>query len=134
MKFNPAIPCGFALDLLLADPGWMPHPVVCMGRAISALEGFLRPRLPQTQEGELLGGATLAAALSAGTFAFTSGVCALTRKLHPAAGFALETLWCWQALALKGLAVESAQVQKELEQGDLPAARKAVGRIVGRDT
>ena len=39
MKFNPAIPCGFALDLLLADPEGMPHPVVYMGKAISALEG-----------------------------------------------------------------------------------------------
>lgn len=134
MKFNPAIPCGFALDLLLADPGWMPHPVVYMGRAISALEGFLRPRLPQTEEGELMGGAILAAALPAGTYAVTSGVCALARKLHPAAGFAVETLWCWQALALKGLAIESGRVQAELEKGDLPAARRAVSRIVGRDT
>ena len=62
MKINPAVPCGFALDLLLADPAWMSHPVVYMGKAISALEGFLRPRLPQTPRGELLGGAILAAA------------------------------------------------------------------------
>ena len=46
----------------------------------------------------------------------------------------METLWCWQALALKGLAAESGRVQAELERGDLPAARKAVARIVGRDT
>lgn len=134
MKFNPAIPCGFALDLLLADPEWMPHPVVYMGKAISALEGFLRSHLPRTPDGELLGGAILAAALPAGTFAVTKGVRALARSIHPAAGFAVETLWCWQALALKGLAVESGRVQAELERGDLPAARKAVGRIVGRDT
>lgn len=134
MKLNPAIPCGFALDLLLADPDWMPHPVVYMGRAISALEDFLRPRLPETPEGELLGGAVLAAALPAGTLAITSGVCALARNIHPAAGYAVETLWCWQGLALKGLAVESGRVRDELERGDLPAARKAVARIVGRDT
>ena len=59
MKINPAVPCGFVLDLLLADPAWMPHPVVYMGKAISALEDFLRPRLPQTPRGELLGGATV---------------------------------------------------------------------------
>ena len=62
------------------------------------------------------------------------GRCRAARRLHPAAGFALETLWCWQALALKGLAAESGRVQAELERGDLPAARKAVARIVGRDT
>ena len=134
MKINPAVPCGFALDLLLADPAWMPHPVVYMGKAITALEDLLRPRLPQTPQGELLGGAILAAALPAGTYAAASGACALAYKLHPKLGFALETVWCWQALALKGLAQESAAVQRELERGDLPAARKAVARIVGRDT
>ena len=134
MKINPAVPCGFALDLLLADPAWMPHPVVYMGKAITALEDLLRPRLPQTPQGELLGGAILAAALPAGTYAAASGACALAYKLHPKLGFALETVWCWQALALKGLAQESAAVQRELEKGGLPAARKAVGRIVGRDT
>ena len=134
MKINPAVPCGFALDLLLADPAWMPHPVVYMGKAISALEDLLRPRLPQTPQGELLGGAVLATALPAGTYALTSGACKLAKKIHPAAGFALETVWCWQALALRGLARESAAVQRELEKGNLPAARKAVARIVGRDT
>lgn len=129
-----AISCGFGLDLLLADPAWMPHPVVYMGKAISALEGLLRTRLPETRSGELLGGAILAAALPAGTCAISSGALALARKLHPGLGFALETLWCWQALALKGLAAESGHVRDELEKGDLPAARKAVGRIVGRDT
>ena len=37
-------------------------------------------------------------------------------------------------LAAKGLAQESMNVHKELVKGDLPAARKAVSRIVGRDT
>ena len=129
-----AISCGFALDLLLADPERMPHPVVYMGKAISGLEGFLRTHLPKTAEGELLGGAVLAAALPAGTYAVSGGALALARKLHPGLGFALETLWCWQALALKGLAAESGRVRDELERGDLPAARRAVGRIVGRDT
>lgn len=134
MNSNAAVSCGFALDLLLADPDWMPHPVVYMGKSISALEDVLRSRLPRTPAGELLGGALLAAALPGGTYAITSGALALARKFHPAAALALETLWCWQALALKGLAVESGRVQDELEKGDLASARKAVGRIVGRDT
>lgn len=134
MKINPAVPLGFALDLLLADPAWMPHPVVYMGKAISALEDLLRSHLPQTPQGELLGGAILAAALPAGTYAAASGARKGANAVHPALGLALETVWCWQALALKGLAAESAAVQAELEKGDLPAARRAVGRIVGRDT
>ncbi len=135
MKLNLfAVACGFCLDLLLADPVWMPHPVVYMGKAITALEAFLRPRLPQTSRGELLGGVLLAAAMPLGTLLVCGGVCALANWLHPAIGFFVQVLWCWQALALRGLAVESRKVYRELSIGDLPAARQAVSRIVGRDT
>mgnify|MGYP002797421313 FL=1 len=125
---------GFGLDLLLADPAWMPHPVVGMGRAIAALEKRLRRLFPATPAGERAAGRVLAAALPLGAFALAAGALALTYRLHPAAGFALETLWCWQALALRGLADESGKVYAQLAKGDLPAARRAVGRIVGRDT
>ena len=130
---TPAL-CGLALDLLLADPDWMPHPVVCMGRAITALEQELRTRFPCSPQGERQAGQVLAAVLPLGTFALSSGACRLAGRIHPAAGFLLETLWCWQSLALKGLAEESGKVCEQLEKGDLPAARKAVSRIVGRDT
>ena len=125
---------GFGLDLLLADPAWMPHPVVGMGRAIAALEKRLRRLFPATPAGERAAGRVLAAALPLGTFALAAGALALAYRLHPAAGFALETLWCWQALALRGLADESGKVYVQLAKGNLPAARRAVGRIVGRDT
>ena len=125
---------GFGLDLLLADPAWMPHPVVCMGRAITALEKLLRRLFPATPAGERAAGRVLAAALPLGTFAAAALAVALAYRLHPAAGFALELLWSWQALALRGLADESGKVYAQLAKGDLPAARRAVGRIVGRDT
>ena len=125
---------GFGLDLLLADPAWMPHPVVGMGRAIAALEKRLRRLFPATPAGERAAGRVLAAALPLGTFALAAGALALAYRLHPAAGFALETLWCWQALALRGLADESGKVYAQLAKGNLPAARRAVSRIVGRDT
>ena len=38
---------GFVLDTLFGDPAWLPHPVVLMGKAISALEKRLRARLPK---------------------------------------------------------------------------------------
>ena len=97
---------GFLLDALFGDPAWLTHPVVLMGRCISALEKHLRTALPKTPRGELAGGAAVAAVL----------------------------LWCGQALAAKGLAQESRNVYKELAKGDLPAARRAVARIVGRVT
>ena len=97
---------GFVLDAIFGDPAWLPHPVVYMGKAISALEKGLRARLPKTPEGELWGGHILA----------------------------VQMFWCGQALAAKGLVQESMNVYRELTKPDLPAARIAVSRIVGRDT
>ena len=125
---------GFLLDALLGDPAWLPHPVVLMGRCISALEKHLRTALPKTPRGELVGGAAVAAVLPLGTLAVTGLACWGAARLHPALGLALQMLWCGQALAAKGLAQESRNVYKELAKGDLPAARRAVARIVGRDT
>ena len=125
---------GFVLDLLFGDPAWLPHPVVYMGRAISALERRLRARLPRTPQGELLGGAILAFCLPVGTFLLTSLVCLGAAALSPWLGLAVQMFWCGQALAAKGLAQESTRVYRELLKPDLPAARRAVSRIVGRDT
>ena len=125
---------GFVLDALFGDPAWLPHPVVYMGKAISKLEKFLRPRLPKTPQGELLGGAIVAFCLPVGTFLLTGLVCCGAARLHPLLGLAVQMFWCGQALAARGLVQESTNVYKELKKPDLPGARKAVSRIVGRDT
>ena len=125
---------GFVLDALFGDPAWLPHPVVYMGKAISKLEKFLRPRLPKTPQGELLGGAIVAFCLPVGTFLLTGLVCWGAARLHPLLGLAVQMFWCGQALAAKGLVQESMNVYKELKKPDLPGARQAVSRIVGRDT
>ena len=125
---------GFVLDALFGDPAWLPHPVVYMGKAISKLEKFLRPRLPKTPQGELLGGAIVAFCLPVGTFLLTGLVCWGAARLHPLLRLAVQMFWCGQALAARGLVQESTNVYKELKKPDLPGARKAVSRIVGRDT
>ena len=125
---------GFVLDALFGDPAWLPHPVVYMGKAISKLEKFLRPRLPKTPQGELLGGAIVAFCLPVGTFLLTGLVCWGAARLHPLLGLAVQMFWCGQALAARGLVQESTNVYKELKKPDLPGARKVVSRIVGRDT
>lgn len=125
---------GFVLDAVFGDPAWLPHPVVLMGRCISKLEKTLRTALPKTPQGELLGGGIVAAVLPLGTLLLTGASCWLAAKLHPLLGLALQMFWCGQALAARGLVQESMNVYKELKKEDLPAARKAVARIVGRDT
>lgn len=125
---------GFLLDLLLGDPGWMPHPVVFMGRCITRLEKLLRSIFPRTPAGERWAGWVLAAVLPLGTLAFAGSCLWLCGQIHPALAFALSVLWCWQALAARGLASESNHVYRALTVGTLGEARQAVGRIVGRDT
>ena len=129
-----AVVGGFVLDALFGDPAWLPHPVVFMGKAIARLEGFLRPRLPKTPKGEVLGGAIVAFCLPVGTLLFAGAVCRGAARLHPLLGLAVQMFWCAQALAARGLVQESTNVYKELVKPDLPAARRAVSRIVGRDT
>ena len=73
---------GFVLDAIFGDPAWLPHPVVLMGKAITALEKRLRAQFPQTPQGELCGGAVLAAILPVGTFLITALVCRLAAALQ----------------------------------------------------
>lgn len=90
-----AILAGFALDLILADPAWMPHPVVIMGRAITALEKRLRGHFPADEKGLLRAGRVLAAALPLATLLLTGSICWLAGRIHPVLGFLAQTLWCW---------------------------------------
>ena len=134
MEILLAAALGCLLDALLADPAWMPHPVVLMGRCITALERGLRRIFPQTPEGERGAGGCLAVILPLGTLAVCGGAIFLANLIHPALASVLQVLWCWQALAARGLVQESCRVLAELEKGTLEGARKAVSRIVGRDT
>lgn len=129
-----AVLLGFCVDLILGDPRWMPHPVVYMGKAITRLERLLRRLLPDTPRALFWGGVVLAAVLPLGTLAFSAGVIWLAGRIHPTLGFAVQVLWCWQALAVKDLRVETMHVYEPLYKGDLLAARQAVSRVVGRDT
>ena len=76
----------------------------------------------------------MAFCLPVGTFLLTSLVCLGAARISPWLGLAVQMFWCGQALAAKGLAQESTNVYRELVKPDLPAARRAVSRIVGRDT
>ena len=125
---------GFGMDLLLGDPRGMPHPVIWIGRLISALEPYLRAIFPRTPEGERRAGGVLwllTAAVSAALPALVLWVCAL---ISPWLRLAAESVMCWQILAVKSLRTESMKVCAALETGDLEASRRAVSMIVGRDT
>jgi adenosylcobinamide-phosphate synthase len=129
-----ALLLGFMIDLIVGDPQNLPHTVRYIGKLIEKTEILIRPRFPKTERGELAGGALLliiVAGLSTGTavlLLWLSGVISIYLR------FAIETLLCWQLLAVKSLRVESMKVYRALKDGNITAARKAVSMIVGRDT
>ncbi len=134
MQIVYAVLCGFVLDMLLADPRWLPHPVVYMGKCITFLEKFLRKRFPDTDQGAFRAGLIMAVILPLGTLLVSGGILYLLWRIHPILRFIVETFWCYQALAVRGMAKEGWNVHKKLTEGTLDEAREAVGRIVGRDT
>ena len=50
MRIVYAALVSFTADLLLGDPGRVPHPVVFMGKSISFLEPFLRKCFPEDRK------------------------------------------------------------------------------------
>jgi adenosylcobinamide-phosphate synthase len=131
---STAIAAGFIIDLILGDPRWMPHPVVIIGKCITLLERFFRKIMPKSHAGEFIGGLFMTIIIVGGTFGITFALCELAYRYNKWVFLALETLWCWQCVAIRDLKVESMAVYRKLKEGDLEGARKAVGRIVGRDT
>ena len=128
-----ALLLGFGIDLLIGDPHSIPHPVVLIGRLISALEKKMRSTFPKTEKGERLAGGLLwilVVLVSTGAPALSLWIC---YHVHPWLGIGVESLMCWQILATKSLKDESMKVYTALESGDLEASRKAVSMIVGRD-
>ena len=129
-----AVVAGFLLDALLGDPRRIPHPIVAMGNAIAWLEPRLRAAFPDTPSGARRAGVVLVAVLCAGSLGATWCLIAVAGLVHPLLGFAVETWLCYQALAACELRRQSMRVVRELTREGLPAARRAVGMIVGRDT
>lgn len=124
-----ALLLGFLLDLLLGDPQGWPHIVRGFGALIARLERILYPMRNKRLAGILLVAITLI--VCAG---IPAALLFAAWRLSVWAYFVLETLLVWQLLAVKSLRVESGRVYTALTTSNLPAARKAVSMIVGRDT
>ena len=129
-----AILIGFGLDLVIGDPHSIPHPVVFIGKLISALEKRLRRIFPKTMRGENLAGAVLWILAAGISTAVPAAILWLCSRIHPALALGVEAVMCCQILCTKSLRDESMKVYKALGTGDILASRKAVSMIVGRDT
>ena len=123
---------GFVLDFIFGDPVWLYHPVRLIGKWISFLEKLLRRKTGEKRQ--IAAGGILWILTVAVVYSVTAGILWIVRKWGPAAGFILETFWCYQIFAARCLVSESGKVYERLKEKDLPGSRKAVSMIVGRDT
>lgn len=125
---------GFILDFLFGDPVWLYHPIRLIGALIAFLEKQFRRICKDQKNAQFVAGGllwilvVLVSVVVPCLFLYAAG------RVHPVLRFLLESFWCWQLLAAKGLKQESMKVYAEVKKGDLPGARKAVSMIVGRDT
>src|SRR6266404_1480069 len=123
----------YALDWLIGDPKWLPHPVRWMGRTISGGEWLLR-RFTRRPIGEFIAGLVLLV-IVVGMFCIGSWVVVLLlRGVNPALAFVLSVYLAASTLATRSLLDEARAVRRFLVNGDLLSARQQVARIVGRDT
>ena len=122
---------GYLLDLLFGDPYWFPHPVKLMGKLIAALEKKWNTKDAETARRR---GVLLVVTVILATLVVSSVILIGAYLINLYAGAVVEAILTYTVLAAKSLKTESMKVYKELEKGDLQAARKAVSMIVGRDT
>lgn len=117
----------WVLDIVFGDPHGLWHPVCGIGRLISYLDQRSKKRT-------FWSGVRLAMLVIATSVAIPLGILILAYSLHVALGVMVESIMCYQLLAMHSLYYESKKVYKKLFKGDLEGARQAVSMIVGRDT
>lgn len=116
-------------DAILGEPPEAAHPVVLMGHAISAFE---KRAIALKDAGRArLAGVFLAVAFPALSFVL---VRIALRLAPPKLRWPFEVGLLSTTLSMRGLARAALVVERELERGDLEAARARVGEFVGRDT
>ncbi len=135
MTFGAAdLAVAWLLDAVLGDPARLPwpHPVVVVGRMVRRLEGAWHGGPDATfpvLRGFALWVTVVGAAAGAAWAAW-----AAAWALHPVLGRLVGVYLAYACLATRDLSDEARAVARRLRQGRLDAARRRLGRIVGRDT
>jgi adenosylcobinamide-phosphate synthase len=118
------------LDLALGDPVYRGHPVRLIGDTLQRLESALW-RAGANGYG---GGVLLFVALSVVWVGGVSVIVMRAAAFSPRLAWALHAFLLYSLLAMGDLLHHGWRIERALRRGDLPAARRAVSQLVGRDT
>ncbi|MBS0152660.1 MAG: cobalamin biosynthesis protein CobD [Nitrospira sp.] len=121
------------VDAVVGDPHWLPHPVRVMGRCITWVDHGIR-KICRSASSLRLAGICLAVALPTVTFVLATALIEEAERLAGWLGSALSIILASMTLAARDLWDHAHAVDGPLQAGNLSAARRAVGMIVGRDT
>ena len=122
-----------ALDAVVGDPRWFPHPVRGMGSIVSWYDRQVH-QLFLSPSKQRIAGVLLAVALPAGAYGIGSLFIWLGNSIDPLWGTTTAVLLAWTTLAARDLIDHVRSVQGALRAASLTEARTAVAKIVGRDT
>jgi adenosylcobinamide-phosphate synthase len=124
------IAAALALDLVLGDPSWMPHPVRFIGCAVTLGEARLHTGEPRAdfRRGVLLASAVVILTALAAWIAV-----AIASTVANSFGLTAAVLIAWTTLALNGLDRAAGEVERALGRGRDDLARAAMPALVGRD-
>jgi adenosylcobinamide-phosphate synthase len=121
------------MDAVVGDPHWLPHPVRVMGRCITWFEYEVR-KICRSASSLRFAGICLAVALPTLTFVLATIIIEEAEQFAGWLGSALSIILASMSLAARDLWDHAHAVDGPLQAGNLSAARRAVGMIVGRDT
>ena len=124
---------GFALDALLGDPKWFPHPVCAVGKLISCMEKLLRRLFPPRKGAMIFAGVVLWIVVCGVSFAVPFLVLRFLARINFWLGFAANSILCWLIFARKSLSEAGQHVYRAVKES-VEEGRKAVAWYVGRDT
>lgn len=122
-----------SVDALVGDPRWLPHPVRGMGRLIAWCDDHVRA-ICQSSMGLRLAGLCLAGGLPALVYIVGYAAIDAAASLSGWFGTTVSIILASTTLAGRDLWDHVRVVREQLQQGNLPGARRAVAMIVGRDT
>ena len=131
MRRSTLILAAAALDWLVGDPEFLPHPTRLMGAGITLGESLLHPGSCGSERLQFFAGCTLTTCIATAAFVLPL---AIQRHFPQSAKPLLSVLLASTTLAARNLDDEARAVLEALECHDLPQARARLGRIVGRDT
>lgn len=133
MAVTCAVMLGFALDALLGDPKWFPHPVCAVGKLISCMEKLLRRLFPPRKGAMLFAGVVLWIVVCGVSFTVPFLVLRFLSRINFWLGFAANSILCWLIFARKSLSEAGQHVYRAVKES-VEEGRKAVAWYVGRDT